>query len=78
MDGATLRQSIRRLTAILVVPVSLLLIEFGIHLRETHGIVSGWISQVIAGSQALGALLVVGALAYLLVSVIASAVTGFG
>lgn len=71
-DGEKLRRSLRRMTAVVVVPLAALLVQFGIHLREQHGIVSGWESQVIAGSQALGGLLVLGAVGYLVASVLGS------
>jgi hypothetical protein len=72
MTEAGVRTSIRRMTALLLVPVALVVVEFGIHLREQHGITGGWKSEFIAGSQALSALLVVGAAGYLLVSVLAA------
>lgn len=70
MTGGDVQQSLRRLTAILLIPLSMLLIEVGIHLREQHGIVLGWKSQVIAEVQVLGGGLVLGAIGYLVLSVI--------
>ncbi|WP_375798532.1 hypothetical protein [Halobellus sp.] len=59
----------------MVIPLSMLLIEFGIHLREQHGTVIGWNSQVIAGSQVLGGILVIGAIGSLVMSIVDSMVT---
>jgi hypothetical protein len=70
MSEADVQTSIRRMTALLLVPLSLVVAEIGIHLREQHGITGGWKSEFIAGSQAVSALLVVGAVGYLLVSVL--------
>ena len=74
MTEDSLQISIRRMTALLLVPLSTLVIEFGIHLREQHGIVIGWKSQLIATSQAISGLLVIGAIGYLAVSGLGSLV----
>lgn len=76
MDADSVQVSIRRMTALLLVPLTALVIEFGIHLREQHGIVDGWESQLISTSQAIGGLLVVGAIGYLAVSGLGSLVAG--
>lgn len=74
MDENSIEVSIRRTTALLLVPLSALVVEFGIHLREQHGIVDGWKSQLIVTSQAISGLLVVGAIGYLAVSGVRSLV----
>lgn len=72
MDEDSVQVSIRRMTGLLLVPLSALVIEFGIHLREQHGIVDGWTSDVIASSQAISGLLVIGAIGYLVMSGVGS------
>lgn len=72
MSGTQVQRSLRRMTALLLVPLAFLVIEFGIRLRKQHGIVQGLESQVISVSQTVSVLFIIGAVVYLGLSAVGS------
>lgn len=68
MTNKELQRSIRRATAILLIPLSILVIQFSIHLRKTAGLVD---SGAVTTAELAGYAIIVASSLYLAVSAVA-------
>jgi len=65
MPETHFRRTLRRGIALLLIPLALIVIEFGIHLQYQHGLVYSW---VVNTSRTGSWVLIISAIGYLVVS----------